>query len=64
MDTITLTSILTNIKHRFKKKYNRILIIGVFACDQLSTLNIIDRDYAIIINTDPSNLPGLHWQAI
>lgn len=64
MDTVTLTSILTNIKKRFKKSYNRNLNIGVYACDQLTKLNLSSDDYALIINTDPSNLPGLHWQAI
>lgn len=36
--------------------------LGVFASDSLPAY--IPFDFSLVVNTDPSDKPGLHWQAI
>ena len=38
--------------------------LGVFARDQLQDLRHIQRPFALVFNTDPSNKPGKHWLSI
>lgn len=38
--------------------------LGVFARDQLPDLKQVPRPFALIVNTDPHDLPGQHWLAI
>lgn len=49
MDTIELDDVLSSVSG----------FIGAFACDQLPP--IPKKDFSVVINTDPSNLPGDHW---
>ena len=37
---------------------------GVYACDQLSSIEIDEYPKSIVVNTDPMELPGTHWIAI
>ena len=55
---------LTNIQiDDFMKKYNGYL--GCISSDEISTLDIKPKSKGgFIINTDPSNKPGCHWQAV
>ena len=38
--------------------------IGVFARDQLPDLRYMQRPFAPVFNTDPSNKPGQYWLSI
>lgn len=69
MDTLTLERVLKKIAHSYRLNEQKKLIIGVYPCDHLSfahTLMKKDKTSAIalIVNTDPSDKPGIHWQAI
>lgn len=65
MDTVTLEKVFKKIENKFRKNYHRKLIGGVFACNQLDSLQFTnDSDIALIVNTDPSTKPGTHWQAL
>lgn len=57
MNTIQLYSVLTKIVN--KKIYS----LGVLACDELPT-HIVRVPVMVIINTDPTRLPGKHWLAV
>ena len=37
---------------------------GVYACDQLSSIEIDKYLKSFVVNTDPLELPGAHWIAI
>ena len=37
---------------------------GVYACDQLSFIEINKYPKSFVVNTDPIELPGTHWIAI
>ena len=37
---------------------------GVYACDQLSSIEINKYPKSFVVNTDPMELPGAHWIAI
>ena len=37
---------------------------GVYACDQLSSVEISKYPKSFVVNTDPMELPGAHWIAI
>lgn len=67
MDTISLERALQKIALRHKAKWGIKLQTGVFPSDQIFKHWNLDKtkvSAAIIVNTDPSNLPGQHWQAI
>ena len=36
---------------------------GVYACDQLSSIEINNYPKSFVVNTDPMELPGTHWIA-
>jgi len=38
--------------------------VGTYACNQLPTKFIAKRPFALIMNTDPIEMPGQHWVAI
>lgn len=40
------------------------LFLGVFPRDALPPKPVKKKTFCFIINTDPSNKPGLHWLAI
>ena len=58
MNTFQLDQVLT--KNPFTKKS----FAGVYACDQLSSIEISKYPKSFVINTDPMELPGTHWIAI
>ena len=58
MNTLQLKQILSSDSF-IKKSFG-----GVYACDQLSTLTVDSYPKSIVVNTDPTNLPGTHWVAI
>lgn len=61
MDTRTLTQALKKISNM----YDRNVFYGVYSCDELEQLEPpIQTKIALIINTDPSNKPGMHWQCL
>ena len=37
---------------------------GVYACDQLSSIEISNCPKSFVVNTDPMELPGAHWIAV
>ena len=37
---------------------------GVYACDQLTSIEISKYPKSFVVNTDPMKLPGTHWIAI
>ena len=37
---------------------------GVYACDQLSSIEINKYLKSFVVNTDPMEPPGTHWTAI
>ena len=46
-------------------EYARKTFIGVFSADELNTLKPPrKRRFGLVVNTDPSNQPGRHWQSI
>lgn len=45
-----------------KNPITKKIFIGVFASDKLPKLT--QRPACLVVNTDPSNLPGTHWIAI
>lgn len=58
LDTTTL--------HRLLSSTHGTHFLGVFALDQLPPRlpNDNQHSYCLIVNTDPSNLPGMHWLAV
>ena len=37
---------------------------GVYACDELTSIEINEYPKSFVVNTDPMELPGTHWVAI
>ena len=37
---------------------------GVYACDELTSIEINKYPKSFVVNTDPMELPGIHWIAI
>ena len=37
---------------------------GVYACDQLSSIEINEYPKSFVVNTDPMEFPGTHWITI
>ena len=58
MNTFQLAQVLT--KDLFTKRS----LAGVYACDQLSSIEINEYPKSFVVNTDPMQLPGTHWIAI
>ena len=54
MDTKQLSNLMKNY-HCFK---------GVYSIDKIKSLKFNERPIAMIINLDPSHLPGSHWVAL
>ena len=47
-----------------KDPFTKRSFAGVYACDQLSSIEINEYPKLIVVNTDPIELPGTHWTAI
>ena len=58
MNTFQLAQVLT------KDPFTKGSFAGVYACDQLSSIEINEYPKSIVVNTDPIELPGTHWIAI
>ena len=58
MNTFQLTQVLT------KDPVTSESFSGVYACDQLSSIEINEYPKSFVVNTDPMVLPGTHWIAI
>ena len=58
VNTIQLAQVLT--KHPFTEES----FAGVYACDQLSFIEINKYPKSFVVNTDPMELSGTHWIAI
>lgn len=58
MNTIEITSVL---KKKVKRNIN---FLGVLACDQLPNIIINSVPAIVVINTQPSTMPGAHWLAV
>lgn len=69
MDTFTLDHCLQKIAQCFQKTQRKKILTGVYPCDQLSSVHSLIEEnnripIALIINTDPSDKPGSHWEGI
>ena len=58
MNTFQLAQVLT------KDPFTKGSFAGVYACDQLSSIEIKKHAKSFVVNTDPMELPGTHWIAI
>ena len=58
MNTFQLAQVLT------KDPFTKGSFAGVYACDQLSSIEISKYLKSLVVNTDPIELPGTHWIAI
>ena len=58
MNTVQLAQVLT------KEPFTKGSFAGVYACDQLSSIEISKYPKSFVVNTDPMELPGMHWIAI
>ena len=58
MKTLQLAQVLT------KDPFTKGSFAGVYACDQLSSIKINEYPKSFVVNTDPMELPGIHWIAI
>ena len=58
MDTFQLDQV------RTKDPFTKGSFAGVYACDQLSSIEINKYLRSFVVNTDPMELPGAHWLAI
>ena len=58
MNTFQLAQVLT------KDPVTKESFSGVYACDQLSSIEINEYPKSFVVNTDPMDLPGTHWIAI
>ena len=58
MNTFQLAQVLT------KDPVTKESFSGVYACDQLSSIEINEYPKSFVVNTDPMELPGTHWIAI
>ena len=57
MNTFQLAQVLT------KDSFTKGSFAGVYACDQLSSIEINKYPKSFVVNTDPMELPGTHWIA-
>ena len=58
MNTIQLDQVL------MKDPFTKGSFAGVYAYDQLSSIEINKNPKSFVVNTDPTKLPGTHWIAI
>ena len=58
MNTFQLAQVLT------KDPVTKESFAGVYACNQLSSIEINEYPIPFVVNTDPMDLPGTHWIAI
>ena len=58
MNTYQLTQVLA------KDPFSKGSFAGVYACDQLPSIEINEYPKSFVVNTDPMELPGTHWIAI
>ena len=58
MNTFQLPQVLT--KYPFSKGS----LAGVYACDQLPSVEINEYPKSFVVNTDLMELPGTHWIAV
>ena len=58
MNTFQLAQVLT------KDPVTKESFAGVYACNQLSSIEINKYPKSFVVNTDPMDLPGTHWIAI
>ena len=58
MNTFQLAQVLT------KDPFTEGSLAGVYACDQLSSIEISKYPKSFVVSTDPMELPGTHWIAI
>ena len=58
MNTFQLAQVLT------KDSFSKDSFAGVYACDELSSIEINEYPKSLVVNTDPMELPGTHWIAI
>lgn len=64
MDTNKIQYALVRIAKAYRKSYDRRLYHFVCACDLLPERIPKKKDVIVIVNTDTSDRPGMHWQAI
>ena len=58
MNTFQLDQVLT------EDPFTKGSFAGVYACDQLSSIERSKYPKLFVVNTDPMELPGAHWIAI
>ena len=58
MNTFQLAQVLT------KDPFTKESFAGVYACNQLSSIQINEYPKSFVVNTDPMELPGTYWIAI
>ena len=58
MNTFHLAQVLT------KDPFTKGSFAGVYACDQLSSIEINKYSKSFLVNTDPIELAGTHWIGI
>ena len=58
MNTFQLAQVLT------KDPFTKESFAYVYACNQLSSIQINEYPKSFVVNTDPMGLPGTHWTAI
>ena len=58
MNTFQLAQVFT------KDPFTKGSFAGVYACDQLSSIEINKYPKSFVVSTDPIELPGTHWIAI
>ena len=58
MNTFQLAQVLT------KDPFTNGSVSGVYACDELTSIEINEYPKSFVVNTDPMELPGTHWIAI
>ena len=58
MNTFQLAQVLT------KDPFTKGSFSGVYACDELTSIEINEYPKSFVVNTDPMELPGTHWIAL
>ena len=58
MNTLQIAQVLT------KDPFTKESFSGVYACDELTSIEINKYPKSFVVNTDPMELPGTHWIAI
>ena len=58
MNTFQLAQVLT------KDPFTKGSFSGVYACDELTFIEINEYPKSFVVNTDPMELPGTHWIAV